>query len=142
MNEDRLEELKGRTLVVTHMNEEEFNRETVEQLESLKGGEKFASKKVFEDPSELAKIFTEKRQELIKEVKNNPPDSISRLAENLDRGKSEVHGDLKLLEKHGIVFFEKDGNAKKPRIPYGEIRVEFSLLDRDSKLQEDSKTPA
>lgn len=142
MNKDKIEELDDRTLIVTHMREEDFHEETLEQLESLKNGKEFPSKKVFEDPAELAKIFTEKRQELIREVKNNPPESISQLAENLDRGKSEVHSDLKLLEKHEIVFFEKDGNAKKPRIPYSEIKVEFNLLEKNSTASEETKTPA
>ena len=142
MNKNNIEELDGKTLIVTHMREEAFHKETLEELESLKKGEEFPSKKVFEDPAELAKIFTEKRQELIREVKNNPPESISQLAENLDRGKSEVHSDLKLLEKHGIMFFEKDGNAKKPYIPYSEIKVEFNLLEKNSKVSGKTGTPA
>lgn len=142
MNKDKMEELDGRELIVTHMREEEFHEETLEQLEGLKKDEEFPSKKVFEDPAELAKIFTEKRQELIREVKNNPPESISQLAENLDRGKSEVHSDLKLLEKHGIMFFEEASNAKKPYIPYSEIKVEFNLLEKNSKVSGETKTLA
>ena len=133
MNEElepEIAELEDKTLVVTHMDRDNFNQETIEDLRRLEEGEKVPSKKVFEDPRELAKLFTEKRQELVKEVKENPPSSISQLAENLGRGKSEVHSDLKLLEKHGIVFFEEEGRSRKPRIPYSEIKVEFNLLDR------------
>ena len=142
MNKEKLNELEDKKLVVTHMRPSEFHDETLEELEKLGNGEETASKKVFEDPRELAKIFTEKRQEIIREVKENTPASISQLAENLGRGKSEVYSDLKLLEKHGIVFFEDDGNAKKPRIPYSEIKVEFDLLKKNSKIGGESKTPA
>ncbi|MFB6100166.1 MAG: transcriptional regulator [Candidatus Nanohalobium sp.] len=137
MNKDievKPEELEGKTLIVTHMSQDKFNTETVEDLGRLEEGEEVPSKKVFEDPGELAKLFTEKRKELVKEVKENQPGSISQLAENLERGKSEVYSDLKLLEKHGIVFFEEDGQAKKPRIPYDEIKVEFNLLGENSKI--------
>lgn len=139
MNKEKIGELEGKTLIVTHMTEEEFHEETLEQLDDLKNGKNLPSKKVFQDPAELSKIFTEKRQELIKEVKENPPESISQLAKNLERGKSEVHSDLQILEKHGIVFFKQDGNAKKPRIPYSEIKVEFNLLERKNKLREGTK---
>jgi len=142
MNEEKLKELEDEKLIVTHMSAEEFHKETLGELEKLKDGEETASKKVFEDPAELAKIFTEKRQEVIREIKENPPESISQLAEKLERGKSEVHSDLKLLEKHGIVFFEQNGNAKKPIIPYSEIKVEFNLLKKNSKIPEEGKSPA
>lgn len=137
MNEEldvQPEEVKGKTLIVTHMTQESFNRETLEELGRLEEGKEVPSKKVFEDPGELAKLFTEKRQELVKEVKENPPRSISQLAKNLGRGKSEVHSDLKLLEKHGIVFFEEEGKARKPRIPYDKIKIEFNLLGENSKI--------
>lgn len=117
MNDEKIGELEGKTLIVTHMTEEEFHDETLEQLDDLKQGEELPSKKVFEDPSELAKIFTEKRQELIKEVRKNPPRSITDLAENLSRGKSEVHSDLKLLEKHGIIFSKMKGRQRSLEYP-------------------------
>jgi predicted transcriptional regulator len=134
------EELEGKTLIITHMNRDSFEEETAAELRKFQEGEEVPSKKVFEDPGELAKIFTEKRQELINEVKQNPPESISKLAKKLGRGKSEVHGDLEILQEHGIVFMKEEGQAKKPRVPYDEIRVEFNLLEKEKK--EDGIQPA
>ena len=127
--EPGIEELEGRTLVITHMSRKQFEKETLEELEKLEEGEETVSKKVFEDPRELAKLFTEKRHELLREVRENPPESISQLSKNLERNSSDVHSDLELLEKHGIIFFKEEGKARKPRVPYKEVRVEFNLLD-------------
>lgn len=82
-----MEELEGKTLIVTHMNRDLFNQQTIEDLGKLENGEGVPSKKIFEDPRELVKLFTKKRQELLKEVKENPPASIRQLAENLERKK-------------------------------------------------------
>ncbi|MFB6208736.1 MAG: transcriptional regulator [Candidatus Nanohaloarchaea archaeon] len=113
-----------KTLELKAGNLEKFEEETLEQLEELKKGKDSI---IFEDTEMFRRMLTEKRQELIEEVIENPPGSIRKLAENLDRGLREVHEDVKLMENYGIIQTEEDGNTKKPRIPYDRIHIEIDL---------------
>lgn len=82
----------------------------------------------FQDPSVLHKLFTERRLELLYSVMNDPPESIRALADQLDRGVSEVHGDVEVLNDLGILYFEEGaGRRKRPRVPYKRIHVELDL---------------
>nr|WP_245998584.1 hypothetical protein [Halalkalicoccus subterraneus] len=67
--------------------------------------------------------------ELLEEVMEYPPASIRALTDRLDRDVHDVHNDLHLLAKYGSIYFEEDGRAKKPYVPYDMvgIEVEFSL---------------
>jgi len=64
----------------------------------------------------------------MRSIMTAPPDSISDLAERLDRNYSEIHGDVEVLADHDIVYFDTDGRAKKPVIPYERVRVDIEVV--------------
>lgn len=78
----------------------------------------------FENPSDLRKLLTERRLEVLRSINADPPESIRALADRLDRAASDVHEDVHLLAEYNIVYFEQDGRARAPYIPYD--RVEYT----------------
>ncbi len=125
---------EGKTLEITTGSLEEFEKETLGDLERIEEGGEGSDRLFFEDPEMFRKILTEKRQELIQEVMERPPESIRDLAKSLERGVREVHEDVHLLEKYKILTLEEEGNRKKPRIPYDKIHIEIDLpFDRKTR---------
>ncbi|WP_324759625.1 hypothetical protein [Haloarcula montana] len=49
------------------------------------------------------------------------------LADALDRNYADVHGDVQVLAEHHIVYFDTDGRAKRPVIPYDRVRVDIEV---------------
>ncbi|MFB6100440.1 MAG: hypothetical protein ABEK16_04155 [Candidatus Nanohalobium sp.] len=125
------EELKGKDLVITSLPDEE----AAESMEGLKNAlekdEPYITKNI--RPEHLRKLMTPKRRELTEFVKEERPSSISETAEELDRGLREVDQDLKLLERMGILYFEKEGRARKPVIPFENIDIQYRYLRKRDK---------
>lgn len=82
----------------------------------------------FEDPGELRKLLTARRLETLRSIHDDPPASIRALADRLGRNPSEVHDDVHLLADYGIVYFERDGRARAPYVPYDQVRIEVDML--------------
>lgn len=127
--EDEFEEIPyGRKLIVKQRDLDEMEGDVEQKVQKyVERGIEPPKTVGFEDPERIRQILTEKRMELMKSIMDDSPESISALAEKLDRGISEVHHDLKILEQNKIVFFEKKGRSKKPVIPYEDIEVNYSL---------------
>jgi predicted transcriptional regulator len=115
---------RERTLIIRHETVDEFVEGFGEQLATDNETHDVIA---FADPDELGRLMTRRRMELIETVMTDPPDSIRDLAEKVDRGLREVHEDVHLLADKGIVELEEDGKAKKPRIPYDNVRIEVDL---------------
>lgn len=82
----------------------------------------------FQDPSFLHKLFTERRLNLLQSVMADSLDSIRALADRLNRGVSEVHDNVHVLNDHGILYFENGpGRRKRRRVPYERIQIELEL---------------
>jgi len=69
-------------------------------------------------------VLTPKRRELVEELRRNPPKSVRQLARTLNRDKSQVSRDLAALAEHGIIQYEEEGRAKKPRLTQDHLVVE------------------
>jgi predicted transcriptional regulator len=69
-------------------------------------------------------VLTSKRRELIETLRETTPESVRGLARELDRDKSQVSNDLSTLAELGIIQYEKNGNAKAPRLTQDHIVVE------------------
>ncbi|MDZ7687303.1 MAG: transcriptional regulator [Halobacteriales archaeon] len=113
-----------RTLIIRHETVDEFVEGFGEQVKTDDDSPDVVA---FADPDELGRLMTRRRIDLIETVMTNPPDSIRDLAEKVDRGLREVHEDVHLLADRGIVELVEDGRAKKPRIPYDNVRIEVDL---------------
>lgn len=119
----------GKNIVIKEQSREEFSEESAERMEKALEGEEVELTLSFDSPERIREMLTEKRLELMKAIMEKEPESITELAEILDRGIKEVHNDLSLLEKNNIVFFEKQGRKKKPVIPYNDIKVDYSITN-------------
>jgi len=84
--------------------------------------------RAFDSVGEVWQLLTDRRLEVMRSIMTAPPDSISDLAERLDRNYSEIHGDVEVLADHDIVYFDTDGRAKKPVIPYERVRVDIEVV--------------
>ncbi|KXB07270.1 hypothetical protein AKJ52_00590 [candidate division MSBL1 archaeon SCGC-AAA382C18] len=126
--------MEKKILEITSGTLEQFEDETLQNLEKIEKVGEEPDKIFFEDPTMFRKVLTEKRQELIQEIIERPPKSIRELADSLERGLREVHEDVHLLEKYKILSLNREGNRKKPRIPYDRIHIEINLpLDHKTR---------
>lgn len=72
------------------------------------------------------KVMTEKRTQLLKELKQDPDiDSITELSEKVERRLDAVSRDLKILENYGFIDLEKKGRQKVPKLVSGRLVVSF-----------------
>ena len=68
----------------------------------------------FNPGDDIYDIFTEKRLEIVREIRQSNPSSIRDLAEKLERDIKNVYEDLNILSRHHIVSFEIIGRRKRP----------------------------
>lgn len=85
--------------------------------------------RAFDSLSDLRELLTPGRLEVLRAVHERSPESISALARRLDRPYAVVHEDLQTLAKYDVVRFD-DGprGARRPSVPYEEIRVDVPLV--------------
>ena len=70
-------------------------------------------------------IFTEKRIQILKIVKNKNPSSIRELARLVERDIKNVWADLELLCKFNLIDLMKNGRSKKPVVKYKTLIIKF-----------------
>lgn len=112
------------TIVIKHQTVDEAIEEFGDNLQEDEDAPHVVS---FAEADELSRLLTERRMEIIEAIMTEEPDSIRDLADKVDHGLREVHEDVQMLASRGIVEFEEDGRAKKPRIPYDNVRIEVDL---------------
>jgi predicted transcriptional regulator len=115
------------TLRITSLPAEQAQAAAIERAERWENGEEVPHVTNFQDRSRLRQLLTDRRMELLEEVMERPPESIRALADRLDRDVHDVHDDLHLLTEYDIIYFEEDGRAKKPYVPYDTVRIEVEF---------------
>lgn len=70
-------------------------------------------------------ILTPKRIEIMKHIKENEVNSMSDLAEQLDRSVNNVSSDVKVLKKYSLLEVEADGRKKVPKLSSDHLFVLF-----------------
>ena len=70
-----------------------------------------------------AAFLTVQKLELLEAIKRFEPESISELAEKVDRDFKSVYADLKELEAAGLIEFEEVGKEKKAELRCNEIII-------------------
>lgn len=55
-------------------------------------------------------------------------ESITALADSLDRDYRAVHDDVTLLADYGLVFVIEEGQSKRPYLPYERIHLDVELV--------------
>lgn len=86
----------------------------------------------FEDPSDMLKLLSTSRMELLKSIKEQPG-TIAALSERLHRGRNTVKRDVAALEKAGIVTIESkvlpgQGRMKEIRAAARKFKFEAELV--------------
>lgn len=101
--------------------------------EALRSGRRAPRREgVFFTSMEAARnLLTLERLKLITLIRKHRPSSIYELAKLANRDMKNVHEDVKLLERHGILETELDETDVKarrvPTVPYDEIKVTIRL---------------
>ncbi len=126
---EAIDENEERVLVLKSTPWEEFKENTLDEIRKFEQGDREPYHvRNFEDATEIQRILTPKRLELIRTVMEESPESMQELGEILDRGLREIHDDLHLLEEYDIVELRREGRAKKPIVPYDRIKIEVELF--------------
>ncbi|QUO46839.1 MULTISPECIES: hypothetical protein [Halorubrum] len=114
---------------------DEAFEDTLDAVEAVDDGEARPAVVSFGTVGELRKILTDRRIEVLQTLLDvdGAAESISALAETLDRSYKTVHDDVTLLADYGIVFLvEDDDRAKRPYLPYERIRLDVELVVSDA----------
>lgn len=116
-----------------------MREETLEAVEAVGQGESPPAVVSFATVGELRKMLTDRRIELLRELMatDGAAESISALAEDLDRDYRTVHDNVTLLEDYGLLFVVDEGQSKRPYLPYKRIHLDVELVG-----EEPSEEPA
>jgi len=113
------------TLVVTVTSSSEFHDDIVDGIEALERGDAVGSTPTlsFTSYDDLMATLTPRVLELIEAISRNEPSSINETARVVDRDVRNVHEELVRLARLGIIFFEEDGQAKRPVVWFDELVI-------------------
>ncbi|WP_049969414.1 HVO_A0114 family putative DNA-binding protein [Haladaptatus cibarius] len=76
------------------------------------------------DYDSAERVLTQKRRELLDEIKNEDIESVRGLATQVGRDKAAVSRDLNVLFQYDIIEYERDGNRKIPVPKHETVLVE------------------
>lgn len=69
-------------------------------------------------------VLTERRSELLDTIATEDAESITDLAERLDRDVAAVHRDLDVLFEYSLIEYDNEGGRKGPRLKHDHVFVE------------------
>jgi len=112
-----------------------MQEDTIEAMEAAADGESQPAVASFATVTDLRKILTDRRLELLQALiaTDGAAESITGLAKKLERDYRTVHDDVSLLEDYGVLFIIDEGQTKRPYIPYERIHLDVELVGRSSE---------
>ena len=113
------------TLVVTVKSSSEFYDDVTDGIEAIKQGDAADSTPTlsFTSYDDLMETLTPRVLDLIEAIRREEPASINETARVADRDVKNVHEELSRLARLGIIFFEKDGQSKRPVVWFDELVI-------------------
>jgi len=113
------------TLVVTVKSFDEFHDDVTDDIESLEHGDSVdaASTLSFTSYDDLMETLTPRTLELLEAIRREEPSSINETARVVDRDVKNVHEELSRLAQLGIIFFEEEGQSKRPVVWFDELVI-------------------
>jgi len=113
------------TLVVTVTSSSEFHDDVTDGIEALGRGEGVDSPPTlsFTSYEDLMETLTPRVLDLIEAVRHEEPTSINETARVVERDVKNVHEELSRLAQLGIIFFEEDGQSKRPVVWFDELVI-------------------
>jgi len=115
------------TLRITIASADEAFDEAVEAAGAAEAGEQHDAVVSFETAEGIRTLLTDRRLELLRSLMGQPAESITDLADRLDRSYSAVHGDVEVLAEYGIVRYREVGQSKQPFVPYETIEFDVTI---------------
>ena len=113
------------TLVVTVTSSDEFHDVTadIEHRERTDDASDPPPTLSFTSYDDLLETLTPRVLDLIEAIRREEPASINETARAVDRDVKNVHGELDQLAQLGIIFFEADGQRKRPVVWFDELVI-------------------
>ena len=113
------------TLVVTVKSSSEFHDDVTDGIEALERGDTVDSTPTlsFTSYDDLMETLTPRVLDLIEAIRREEPASINETARVVDRDVKNVHEELSRLAQLGIIFFEEDGQSKRPVVWFNELVI-------------------
>lgn len=127
------------TLVVTVLSSNEFHDDVTDNIETLEGGVAIESppRLSFTSYDELMETLTPRVLDLIEAIRKEEPSSINETARVVDRDVKNVYEELSQLAQLGIIFFEENGQSKRPVVWFDELVINLPF---DSQTDESAAT--
>ena len=113
------------TLVVIVKSSSEFHDDVTDGIEAIKQGDAADSTPTlsFTSYDDLMETLTPRVLDLVEAIRREEPASINETARVVDRDVKNVHEELSRLAQLGIIFFEKDGQSKRPVVWFDELVI-------------------
>ena len=113
------------TFVVTVKSSSEYQDDVTDGIEALERGDAvdFTPTLSFTTYDDLLETLTPRVLDLIEAIRQEAPASINETARVVDRDVKNVHGELSRLAQLGIIFFEEDGQRKRPIVWFDELLI-------------------
>ena len=113
------------TLVVTVKSSSEFHDDVADGIEALDRGETIDAVPTlsFSSYDGLMATLTPRVLDLIEAIRHEEPASINETARVVERDVKNVHEELSQLAQLGIIFFEEDGQRKRPVVWFDELVI-------------------
>ena len=113
------------TLVVTVRSSEEFHDDVADSITTLDSGETVDSTPTlsFTSYDDLMETLTPRVLDLIEAIRREEPSSINEAARVVDRDVKNVYEELSRLAQLGIIFFEENGQSKRPVVWFDELVI-------------------
>ena len=113
------------TLVVTVKSSSEFHDDVTDGIEAVERGDTVDSTPTlsFTSYDDLMETLTPRVLDLIEATRRDGPASINETARVVDRDVKNVHEELSRLAQLGIIFFEEDGQSKRPIVWFDELVI-------------------
>ena len=117
------------TLVVTVKSTSEFHDDVTDGIEALEQDDAVDTPPTlsFTSYDDLMETLTPRVLDLIEAIRQEEPSSINETARVVDRDVKNVHEELSRLAQLGIIFFEEDGQSKRPVVWFNELVISLSF---------------
>jgi predicted transcriptional regulator len=122
---EREQLLAQSTLVVTVKSSSEFHDDVAEEIETLEREEAVTTTPTlsFTSYDDLMETLTPRVLDLIEAIRQDNPSSINDAARIVDRDVKNVYEELNHLAQLGIIFFEDEGQSKRPVVWFDELTI-------------------
>jgi predicted transcriptional regulator len=130
------------TLIITVKSDSEFHDDVTDGIRALEGGDAADSTPTlsFTSYDDLMETLTPRILDLIEAIRQEEPSSINETARVVDRDVKNVHEELSRLAQLGIIFFEEDGQSKRPVVWFDELTINLPF-DPETSTTTTSATP-